>query len=306
MFNHIHWHSHYSLLQAIGNLKAIAKKIKSLGQETMPICDYNGMYGSIQQYEIAKKEGLKPLIGVDLCTHVVKDGKTDRGFYMTLLAKNYDWYRALLEIVSEAHTLSTTTIASLPLEKIKDRSENLIGIVGGDCSYLSRLIQQGENPKKVEELMWMYATYFPTGQFFFEITAQSHIELPLIKKIDSCILSLSQTLSIPCLVDNNFHYIAPDDKDAFDIATCIKDGKQYYEHGRKKKEGAWHIMSEEEVMKTLEKNGYEGKMIDEWISNNQQLIDMIDVQIPLHQLLFPAYESPEEITQLYETFQQIK
>lgn len=90
MFNHLHGHSHYSLLQAIGDLKVIAKKIKSLGQETMPICDYNGMYGSIQHYEIAKKEGLKPLVGVDLCTHVVKDGKMDKGFYMTLLAKNYE------------------------------------------------------------------------------------------------------------------------------------------------------------------------------------------------------------------------
>jgi|GEM_PF-5233706 len=104
MFNHIHGHSHYSLLHAIGDLKNIAKKIKSLGQEVMPISDYNGMYGSIQHYEIAKKEGLKPLIGAEICTHAVRDGKTEKGCYMTLLAKNYDGYRELLEIVSASHT----------------------------------------------------------------------------------------------------------------------------------------------------------------------------------------------------------
>lgn len=129
MFNHIHGHSHYSLLQAIGDLKAIAKKIKSLGQETMPICDYNGMYGAIQHYEIAKKEGLKPLMGVDLCTYVIKDGKSEKACYTTVMAKNYDGYRTLLQIVSESHTDSTASIPYIPLEKIKERSENLIAIV---------------------------------------------------------------------------------------------------------------------------------------------------------------------------------
>lgn len=209
-------------------------------------------------------------------------------------------------MVSEAHTVSNTSIPSLSLEKIKDRSENIIAIMGGDCNYLSWLLQQGENPKKIEELMSMYSAYFPAGQFFFEITAQPYTDLPQLRKVDSCILSLSKNLSIPCVVDNNFHYVAPDDKDAFDIATCIKDGKQYYEHGRKKKEGAWHIMSEDEIVKVLEKNGYESSMIEERIGNNQKVIEMIDLNIPLHQLLFPVYESPEHISQIYETFQQMK
>lgn len=90
MFNHIHGHSHYSLLQAIGDIKPIAKKIKALGQEVMPLTDYNGMYGSIQHYETAKKEGLKPLIGVELCTHVVREAKFEKPYYTTLLAKNYE------------------------------------------------------------------------------------------------------------------------------------------------------------------------------------------------------------------------
>lgn len=41
MFEHVHGHSHYSLLQAIGSLKGIAKQLKSLDMTTMPISDYN-------------------------------------------------------------------------------------------------------------------------------------------------------------------------------------------------------------------------------------------------------------------------
>lgn len=150
--------------------------------------------------------------------------------------------------------------------------------------------------------MDLHRSYFPEGQFFFEITAQPYHDVLALRKIDSCILSLSKTLSIPCLVDNNFHYVSPDDKDAFDIATCIKDGKQYYEHGRKKKEGLWHIMNEDEITQTLEKNSYDTSMIEEFIGNNQKLIELIDIQIPLHQLLFPVYESPDNIKELYQQF----
>ena len=104
MFQHVHGHSHYSLLQAIGSLKGIAGKLKNLEMTTMPISDYNGMYGAIQHYEIAKKEGLKPLVGVDLCTHSVREGKVEKGCYTTIFAKNYEGYRSLLRLVSEAHT----------------------------------------------------------------------------------------------------------------------------------------------------------------------------------------------------------
>lgn len=137
-----------------------------------------------------------------------------------------------------------------------------------------------------------------------ELTAQSYIAVPLLKKINSAILTLSDSLSVPCLVDNNFHYISPDEKDAADIALCIKDGKQYYEHGRKKKEGEWHIMSEQEIIQTLKTNGYQQEQIDQRIENNKQLIDSIDINIPLHQLLFPVYKSPDYIAELYEKFQK--
>jgi|GEM_PF-4525508 len=104
--------------------------------------------------------------------------------------------------------------------------------------------------------MDIHRSLFPAGQFFLEITAQSYTSVVGLRKVDASILSLSEHLSIPCVIDNNFHYISSDEKDAFDIATCIKDGKQYYEHGRKKKEGERHIMSEDEIIKTAAKNGY--------------------------------------------------
>ncbi len=61
-------------------------------------------------------------------------------------------------------------------------------------------------------------------------------------------------------------------------------------------------MSEKEITDICEKDGYSSEQIEGRIANNQQLVDMIDVQIPLHQLLFPVYESPDNIKELYSQF----
>lgn len=260
------------------------------------------MYGAIQHFEIAKKEGLKPLIGVDLCTHCVREGKTEKASYTTIYAKNYEGYRALLRLVSEAHTNSTGSIPCISLEKIAQDGNDLIVMMGGEHSYIGRLVHQGESVKKIEERIALYAKLFPEGQFFLEVTAQSHATVPTLKKVNEMIVSLSDALGLPCVVDNNFHYATSEEKDAFDIAGCIKDGKQYYEHGRKKKDGEWHIMSEKEVAAVVKSNGYTDEQFEQRCSNNKRLIGMIDTNIPLHQLLFPAYESSPEIQEIYKQF----
>ncbi|MEY3198025.1 MAG: hypothetical protein RL023_983, partial [Candidatus Parcubacteria bacterium] len=66
MFTHLHLHTHYSLLQALGEPKAYISKAKELGMEALAITDYNGLYGAIEHYKYCKKIGIKPIIGVEL------------------------------------------------------------------------------------------------------------------------------------------------------------------------------------------------------------------------------------------------
>lgn len=74
MFVHLHGHSDYSLLEAIGKVPKILEKVKKLGMSAVAITDYFGMYGAIEFYKYAKKSGIKPLIGVEI--GIVQDMKT--------------------------------------------------------------------------------------------------------------------------------------------------------------------------------------------------------------------------------------
>ena len=63
-FVNLHLHSEYSLLDGACRIKQIAKRAKELGQSAVAITDHGAMYGVIEFYKEALKEGVKPLIGI--------------------------------------------------------------------------------------------------------------------------------------------------------------------------------------------------------------------------------------------------
>ena len=65
-FVNLHLHSEYSLLDGACRIKQIAKRAKELGQSAVAITDHGAMYGVIEFYKEALKEGVKPLIGCEM------------------------------------------------------------------------------------------------------------------------------------------------------------------------------------------------------------------------------------------------
>ncbi|USN54524.1 MAG: PHP domain-containing protein [Candidatus Peribacteria bacterium] len=62
MFTHLHGHSHYSLLEALGTPGAIVSSIKGHGMTAAALTDYNGMYGAIEFYQACLKAEIKPIL----------------------------------------------------------------------------------------------------------------------------------------------------------------------------------------------------------------------------------------------------
>lgn len=94
-FTHLHVHTQYSLLDGaarIGELVACAKKH---GMDTLAITDHGVMYGVIDFYKACKKEGVKPIIGMEAYVAprslMDRDGSKDREYaHLILLAKKSD------------------------------------------------------------------------------------------------------------------------------------------------------------------------------------------------------------------------
>ena len=64
-FVHLHVHTEYSLLDGFSNIQKLVKRAKDLEMPAIAITDHGTMFGVIDFYEAAKKEEIKPIIGIE-------------------------------------------------------------------------------------------------------------------------------------------------------------------------------------------------------------------------------------------------
>ncbi len=106
MFVHLHTHSHYSLLDGLGTIDDLIKRAKANGATALALTDHGVMYGAIEFYQKCKKNGLKPIIGVEAyISPTTLDDKSskEKPYHLILLAKDYQGYKNLLQLTTIAH-----------------------------------------------------------------------------------------------------------------------------------------------------------------------------------------------------------
>ena len=108
-FTHLHVHSQYSILDGQASIKALVEKAVSDGMKAIALTDHGNMLGVKDFYDTCKKNGIKPIIGVEayVAERTIYD-KSDRvldrsGRHLILLAKNMKGYRNLLKLTSIAN-----------------------------------------------------------------------------------------------------------------------------------------------------------------------------------------------------------
>ncbi len=113
----LHVHSHYSLLKALPKVPELVAAAKAQGYEALALTDIGNLYGAIEFYQACKKEGLKPIIGLDIAM--------EGGSRTLLYAKNFKGYQNLLAIVTKTH-LNDAQGVPLSKELLQEHREGLL------------------------------------------------------------------------------------------------------------------------------------------------------------------------------------
>lgn len=303
-FTHLHGHSTFSFLEAIGKPAAIINKAKELWMSAIAITDYNGMYGMVKFYQIAKDVGIKPIIGVELgfvmdINSQIPDQHIGN---IVIIAKNKEGYQSLMELTSFANKEGIKGKPKIDLQALKTFWREIICLFGWANSWIGKMIALDEKESKMIETIHLMQDIVGKENIYLEIIAQDYDETTESKKANEFLISLGEKEEIMCVVNNNYFYPSSGDKQAREVALAIKDGLKIYDEWRRKPKGKFHIMNEEEIRKILEDNGFEKKTINQLIENNEIVADKIDIEIDLNQALFPNYETPEDVKHLYDTY----
>src|SRR3954463_13910150 len=176
-FVHLHVHTHYSLLDGACRIPDLVKKAKGYGMDAIAITDHGCMYGVVEFFNECKKEGIKPILGME--AYMAPGDRRDRqqvggesAYHMLLLAQNLDGYRNLIKLSSIAYREGFYYKPRIDKEVLRAHSKGLIATsacLGGEvCSAL--MTRDAKNARAVAET---YADIFGPDRFFIEV--QKHI-----------------------------------------------------------------------------------------------------------------------------------
>lgn len=301
-FVHLHWHSHYSLLEAFGEPKAIIARAKELGMSAITLTDYNGMYGAIEFYQAAQKAGIKAIFGVELgfVQDRMRKEKNENAGNIVLLAKDKEGYQHLMSLTTKAHIEGFNKKARIDDALLREHGMGLVAIMWGAQSRLGATILQKEDTKKIYERIQMLQEMLGKENIYGEIIVQDEALLPNVKEINTWLRTNAEPLGLALICASNFHYPRPDDKELYEILLCIKEWQRFMDREKQQTLGDRSIHSEDDIKKILTKNTYSPELIDSLITTTASLAEQLNVEIKLGQMLFPKYTSSEEITRLYE------
>ncbi len=294
---HLHWFSHYSMQQGLANPKEIISKAKELNQPAIAITDYLSWYGLLEFYE--KAEDVKPI----LWAHMLVSYDWKNFMWLVLLAKNYDWYKNLIKLISIANTKNFKSVPFLTLENLREYGKNLIWLSSWE-GEIEKLIINNEPDNLILDKISEYEEIF-SGEFYLEFLTLDYQLFPERKKIEENFIKFIENNGKKWVVTSFYKYLNKEDKETYDILLCIKNNWKYYDSSRPRIKWDYYIMDENEVKQILSKNWLPEKFQTYLIKQTHNIADKINIEIPLHQLLFPKYEVPEKYKKLYEKLQNI-
>src|SRR5680860_382337 len=198
-FIHLHTHSHYSLLDGLSKLEDLVELAKKFKMSALAITDHGNMYGAIKFYKLAKKAGIKPIVGVE--AYIAERKLTDKEpnidnkrYHLTLLAKNIKGYKNLMRLVTISNLEGQYYKPRMDKEILKKYSEGIIALSGCMGGELSRALAN-KNEEKAEKIIKEHQEIFGKENYFLEI--QKHEKLEGDEEVRNKIIELGKKFNIP-------------------------------------------------------------------------------------------------------------
>ncbi len=282
-FVHLHTHSHYSLLDGLSKVDALVRRTKELGMDALAVTDHGNMYGAVEFYKTAKKEGIKPIIGAEL--YVAKNSRFSRDpridntrYHITMLAKNKEGYKNLVQLLTKAHLEGFYYKPRIDRELLELHHEGLVCLSGCFSGELARHIRDGKLPE-AEETANYYKNLFG-DDYYIEIQQHSPELRPKL-------IEISKKLGIPLVATQDSHYLTPEDKPIHEVLLAIQTGNKFESEDRFSFKGFdASLLSPEEMAKLFED-------VPEAIENTVKIAEKCDFEMDLGGIHLPSYPLPE-------------
>jgi DNA polymerase III subunit alpha len=286
-FVHLHVHTHYSLLDGACRVSDLVKRCKALGMESIAITDHGCMFGVIEFFNECKKEGIKPILGME--AYMAPGDRRDRSgtageaaFHLLLLAENLDGYKNLLKLSSLAYREGFYYKPRIDKETLREYRNGLIATsacLGGEVAS-AFLKRDKAVAKRAAET---YLEIFGPDRFFIEV--QKHVKEQDI--VNPELADLANRLGCGIVGTNDVHFLNKEDHFAHDVLCCISMGRLVNEENRLKYPTELYLKSPQEMKEAI--GSFDGAM-----DNTVRVAQMCNLDLDFSKKYAPVYKVPKE------------
>jgi DNA polymerase-3 subunit alpha len=288
-FVHLHVHSEYSVLDGASKLEELVDRCQRYGMKACALTDHGAMFGALEFYKLAKKAGVKPIIGCEL--YVAKKGRFDRSGksagsssnHFLVLCENTIGYHNLCKLSSLGYLEGYHYRPRVDLELLAKYNEGLIATSSCLAGEIPQLLM-AKDKDGANEAIKKYIEIFGRDRFLIEIMNHG---LPEQIEINPTLAEMAEHHGLMIVATNDSHYVDKTDAEAHDALLCVQTNATIDDEKRFRFSGeGFHFTSAEEMREKF----------SNWpqaISNTEIVAARCNIELQLNQHLIPKYVPPE-------------
>ena len=289
-FTHLHVHTQYSLLDGAARINELVARAKELGMDSLAITDHGAMYGVIDFYKECKKNGIKPILGMEAYvaprSHLEKSGMRENA-HLILLSKNEQGYKNLMKLSTIAFVDGFYYKPRIDYDLLEQYHEGLVCLsacLAGDIPQL--LLQRRYEDAKA--LAGRLKGIFG-DDFYIEI--QNH-GIPEQLEVLPQLVKLAKELDIKYVATNDIHYVKKEDAESQDVLLCIQTNRVVTDGNRMKMSADEFYLKSEDELKAMLPD------YPEAFETTKEIADKCSVEIKFGEQHLPGFTAPGGFTNL--------
>lgn len=301
----LHHHSTYSYLDGYGMPENHAARAAELEQPALALTEHGNVSSHVKHEQACKKEGIKPLFGIEAYTGHVGEDSSRFKWHLSILAQNAEGYRNLLRITSRGWDEGFYYEPTISGEMLADHQEGLVVLSGCSGSLLATTLLGGKGtPEHVERPDFKSAVKVAEqfrevfgDRYYLEV--QQFPELEKTRSINQAYERISDKTGIPLVATSDVHYPYPKDNEMQVILHAVDRGGRNNTYEKQLQSWGYDVRltdhDDKTMLRRMRDTGLSKKAAQAAIARTGEIAERCTVELPkLKELKFPSKKDAEQ------------
>jgi len=288
-FTHLHLHTEFSLLDGAIRIGDLLKRAKEQQWQAVGISDHGNIFGAVKFFQMAKKEAIKPVLGIEMYFTPDISVRTAQEKYchLILIVQNKEGYKNLCKLLSIAYQEGFYFKPRVDYASLEKYSAGLIATTACVGGHVPTLLREGNIEEAKKRVDWFKQVFGPE-RFYFEMQPaefdKQHVLNPLLVKY-------GKEWDVPLIGTSDAHYLIEADREAHEVMLAVQtkdviDNPNRFSFG----ECRAFVRSTEQMLAAFPEQ-------PEAVWNTGRIADLCEFNFEFGKLHFPLFPVPQEHTQ---------